>query len=65
MRCSTDEQDVEIQTEQLLALVVPRERIFIDKGFSGTTRKNRTGLDNALTAVASAAATGPPDDKSC
>ncbi|GAA5050122.1 recombinase family protein [Nocardia callitridis] len=56
VRCSTDEQDVEIQTEQLLALAVPRERIFIDKGFSGTTRKNRTGLDNALTAVTSAAA---------
>ncbi|WP_064061712.1 recombinase family protein [Rhodococcus pyridinivorans] len=55
-RCSTDEQDVEIQTEQLLALGVPRERIFIDKGFSGTTRKNRAGLDNALAAVTSAAA---------
>jgi DNA invertase Pin-like site-specific DNA recombinase len=55
-RCSTDEQDVEIQTEQLLALGVPRERIFIDKGSSGTTRKNRVGLDNALAAVTSAAA---------
>ncbi|WP_433206441.1 recombinase family protein [Nocardia sp. CA-107356] len=55
-RCSTGEQDVEIQTEQLLTLEVPRERIFIDKGFSGTTRKNRTGLDNALAVVTSAAA---------
>ncbi|WP_245671775.1 recombinase family protein [Nocardia amamiensis] len=55
-RCSTDEQDVEIQIEQLLTLAVPRERIFVDKGFSGTTSKNRTGLDNALTAVTSAAA---------
>jgi DNA invertase Pin-like site-specific DNA recombinase len=55
-RCSTDGQDVEIQTEQLLALGVPHERIFIDKGFSGTTRKNRAGLDNALAAVTSAAA---------
>ncbi|WP_228821325.1 recombinase family protein [Nocardia farcinica] len=55
-RCSTDEQDVEIQTEQLLALGAPRERIFIDKGFSGTTRKNRAGLDNALAAATSAAA---------
>ena len=55
-RCSTDEQDVGIQTEQLLALAAPRERIFIDKGFSGTTRKNRAGLDNALAAVTSAAA---------
>ena len=44
-RCSTDGQDVEIQTEQLLALGVPHERIFIDKGFSGSTRKNRAGLD--------------------
>jgi DNA invertase Pin-like site-specific DNA recombinase len=56
VRCSTDEQDIEIQTDQLIALGVPRERIFVDKGFSGTTRKNRTGLDNALTAVTSAAA---------
>lgn len=56
VRCSTDEQDVEIQTEQLITLAVPRERIFIDKGFSGTTRRNRTGLDKALTAVTSAAA---------
>ncbi|PPJ35825.1 resolvase [Nocardia nova] len=56
VRCSTDAQDVEIQTEQLIALGVPSERIFIDKAFSGTTRRNRAGLDNALTAVTSAAA---------
>ncbi|MFI6365565.1 recombinase family protein [Nocardia sp. NPDC050630] len=55
-RCSTDRQDVEIQTDQLIALGVPRERIFIDERFSGTTRRNRTGLDNALAAVTSAAA---------
>lgn len=55
-RCSTDEQDVEIQTDQLLALGVPGERIFIDTGFSGTTRHNRAGLDNALAAVTAAAA---------
>lgn len=55
-RCSTDAQDVEIQIEQLLALGVPRERIFVDKGFSGTTSKNRTGLDNALAATTAAAA---------
>ncbi|WP_327116168.1 recombinase family protein [Nocardia sp. NBC_01730] len=55
VRCSTDEQDVEIQIDQLIVLGVPRERIFVDKGFSGTTRMNRTGLDNALTAVPSAA----------
>jgi hypothetical protein len=34
----------------------PRKYSFIDKGFSGTTRKNRAGLDNALAAVTSAAA---------
>lgn len=34
-----------------MTLGVPRERIFIGKGLSGTTRKNRTGLDNALAAV--------------
>ncbi|WP_433411237.1 hypothetical protein ACQP1V_22045 [Microtetraspora malaysiensis] len=28
-RCSTDEQDVIIQTEQLLALGVPKDRIYI------------------------------------
>ncbi|MFE7741736.1 hypothetical protein [Nocardia sp. NPDC057455] len=37
-------------------LGVPRDWIFIGKGFSGTTRKNRTGLDNALAAFTSAAA---------
>ncbi|MEV5893554.1 recombinase family protein [Nonomuraea fuscirosea] len=42
-RCSTDEQDVIIQTEQ--------GRIYIDRGFSGTTRRNRNGLDRALAAV--------------
>jgi DNA invertase Pin-like site-specific DNA recombinase len=38
-RCSTDEQDVVIQTEQLLTLGVPQDRIYIDRGFSGTTRR--------------------------
>ncbi|MEU6721993.1 recombinase family protein [Nonomuraea sp. NPDC046802] len=37
-RCSTDEQDVVIQAEQLLTLSVPEERIYIDRGFSGATR---------------------------
>jgi DNA invertase Pin-like site-specific DNA recombinase len=50
-RCSTDEQDVIIQTEQLLALGVPTDRIYIGSGFSGTTRRNRAGLDQALAAV--------------
>ncbi|MFC5753645.1 recombinase family protein [Actinomadura rugatobispora] len=50
-RCSTDEQDVVVQTEQLLALGDPVDRIYIDRGFSGTTRRNRGGLDQALAAV--------------
>jgi DNA invertase Pin-like site-specific DNA recombinase len=50
-RCSTDEQDVDIQIEQLAALGVAPERIYIDRGFSGTRRTNRTGLDQALAAL--------------
>ncbi|MDX3103454.1 recombinase family protein [Nonomuraea angiospora] len=38
-------------TEQLLTLGVPEDRIYIDRGFSGTTRRNRAGLDQALAAV--------------
>jgi DNA invertase Pin-like site-specific DNA recombinase len=50
-RCSTDEQDVLVQTEQLQALGVDPDRIYIDRGFSGTTRTYRSGLDQALAAV--------------
>lgn len=50
-RCSTDEQDVDIQIEQLTALGVARERIYIDRGFSGTRRIHRAGLDQALAAL--------------
>jgi DNA invertase Pin-like site-specific DNA recombinase len=50
-RCYTDEQDVLVQTEQLQALGVDPDRIYIDRGFSGTTRTNRSGLDQALAAV--------------
>lgn len=50
-RCSTDEQDVEIQTEQLHALGVAADRIYIDRGFSGRRRDNRGGLDQALAAA--------------
>jgi DNA invertase Pin-like site-specific DNA recombinase len=50
-RCSTDEQDVTVQAEQLQALGVAPDRIYIDRGFSGTTRNNRAGLDQALAAV--------------
>ena len=50
-RCSTDEQDVGIQVEQLTMLGVAADRIYIDRGFSGTCRTNRAGLDQALAAV--------------
>ncbi|MGH3525406.1 MAG: recombinase family protein [Mycobacterium sp.] len=50
-RCSTDEQDVQVQIEQLTAIGVAPERIYIDRGFSGTKRDNRAGLDQALAAV--------------
>jgi DNA invertase Pin-like site-specific DNA recombinase len=50
-RCSTDEQDVAVQIEQLTAIGVASDRIYIDRGFSGTKRTNRAGLDQALAAV--------------
>jgi hypothetical protein len=40
-----------VQTERLQALGVDPDRIYIDRGFSGTTRTNRSGLDQALAAV--------------
>lgn len=40
-----------MQTEQLVALGVAEERIYIDRGFSGSSRRNRGGLDQALAAV--------------
>ncbi len=46
-----DEQDVTIQIEQLTALGVDPDRIYIDRGFSGTRRDHRAGLDQALAAV--------------
>ncbi|GIF09781.1 recombinase family protein [Actinoplanes siamensis] len=49
--CSTDEQDVVVQTEQLTALGVAPDRLYIDRGFSGASRKNRAGLDQAIATV--------------
>lgn len=49
-RCSTDEQDLTAQRHALLALGVPAERIYTDKGLTGTHR-NRPGLDQALASV--------------
>jgi DNA invertase Pin-like site-specific DNA recombinase len=42
---------VKVQTEQLQVPGVDPDRIYIDRGFSGTTRTNRAGLDQALAAM--------------
>jgi DNA invertase Pin-like site-specific DNA recombinase len=49
-RCSTDEQDLTAQRETLLALGVAADRVYVDRGMSGTKRE-RPGLDQALAAV--------------
>ena len=49
-RCSTDSQDLDVQKEALHKLGVTPERIYTDRGFSGTNRA-RPGLDQALAAV--------------
>lgn len=49
-RCSTVEQDLTAQRETLTALGVPDDRIYLDKGLTGTSRA-RPGLDQALAAV--------------
>jgi DNA invertase Pin-like site-specific DNA recombinase len=49
-RCSTVEQDLTAQRETLIALGVPDDRIYLDKGLTGTSRA-RPGLDQALAAV--------------
>jgi DNA invertase Pin-like site-specific DNA recombinase len=51
-RCSTDKQDIEAQRQALLALGVAGERIYLDRGLTGTNRR-RPGLDQALAAVRS------------
>lgn len=48
-RVSTTGQDVTAQTDALIALGVPAERIFTDKGLTGTKR-DRPGLRAALAA---------------
>lgn len=48
-RVSTDGQDLTAQTDALVALAVPAERVFTDKGMTGTKR-DRTGLKSALAA---------------
>jgi DNA invertase Pin-like site-specific DNA recombinase len=49
-RCSTDKQDLAAQEETLLKLGVPLDRIYIDRGFSGTN-KARPGLEQAMAAM--------------
>src|SRR6266404_5040135 len=49
-RCSTDHQDLAVQQAMLQALGVAPERIYMDRGLTGTTRA-RPGLDQELAAV--------------
>ncbi len=49
-RCSTDEQDLSAQRRALLGLGVAADRIYLDRGFTGTNRA-RPGLAQALAAV--------------
>lgn len=49
-RCSTDQQDLTAQREALLKHGVTMERIYTDKGFTGSNR-NRPGLAQAMAAI--------------
>src|SRR3982750_2934138 len=49
-RCSTDKQDLAAQQAALEKLGVAPERIYTDRGLTGTNR-SRPGLDQALAAV--------------
>src|SRR3954453_8321496 len=49
-RCSTDKQDLAAQRAALERLGVTPERIYTDRGLTGTNR-SRPGLDQALAAV--------------
>ena len=51
-RCSTDRQDLTVQENALLELGVGEDRIYTDRGLTGTNRL-RPGLDQALAAVRS------------
>ncbi|WP_025122767.1 MULTISPECIES: recombinase family protein [unclassified Serratia (in: enterobacteria)] len=52
VRCSTDKQDLTTQQEALVKLGVSPDRIYVDKGLTGSNRL-RPGLDQALAAVRS------------
>ena len=49
-RCSTDKQDLTAQRQALQDLGVTLDRIYMDKGLTGTNRA-RPGLDQAMAAV--------------
>ena len=49
-RCSTDKQDLATQQAALVELGVSPDRIYMDRGLTGTNRE-RPGLDQALAAV--------------
>ena len=49
-RCSTDKQDLTAQRQALAELGVVPDRIYMDKGLTGTNRA-RPGLDQAMAAV--------------
>jgi len=49
-RCSTDRQDLAVQRQALAELGVAPERMYMDKGMTGTNRA-RPGLDQAMAAV--------------
>ena len=49
-RCSTSGQDLSAQIQALSDLDVAPDRIYTDKGFTGT-RCSRPGLEQALAAV--------------
>ena len=49
-RCSTDKQDLAAQRAALEQLGVAADRIYTDRGLTGTNR-SRPGLDQALAAV--------------
>ena len=49
-RCSTDKQDLTSQRQALAELGVVSDRIYMDKGLTGTNRA-RPGLDQAMAAV--------------
>ena len=49
-RCSTNKQDLSAQQSALVSLGVATDRIYVDRGLTGTNR-SRPSLDQALAAV--------------